>query len=163
MGSDGWYAGIDPGNGGAIAFYNPTTGRLDIHDMPTHEICVSKKVRRRVDVHALAGLLADYPTRRILLESVGAMPKQGVSSTFTFGFGFGAVQGVLAALHRPMQLITPPAWKKAMGLSGDKDASRRLASRELPQHAAHWPLKKHDGRAEAALLALLCARTHGPR
>jgi hypothetical protein len=36
----------------------------------------------------------------------------------------------------------------------EKDGARARASQLLPQHAGHWPLKKHDGRAEAALIAL---------
>jgi hypothetical protein len=39
-----------------------------------------------------------------------------------------------------------------------KDAARARASQLLPQAAHQWPLKKHDGRAESALIALYGAR-----
>jgi crossover junction endodeoxyribonuclease RuvC len=51
-------------------------------------------------------------------------------------------------------MVRPNIWKKAIGCPKDKDMARMLASRLLPQHSDNWPLKKHDGRAEAALIAL---------
>lgn len=153
-----WYVGIDPGNEGALAFYRPATNQLVIHDTPTHQIRVAGRVRNRLDVHRLALILLHDGIRRVLIEEVHALPKQGISSTFTFGFGAGALQGAVAAMQLPMELVTPQHWKRCLGLSGGKDESRRMASRELPAHTALWPLKKHHGRAEAALLALLCAK-----
>ena len=55
-------------------------------------------------------------------------------------------------------LVPPQVWKRRFNLTSDKDASRARASELLPAHAHLWPLKEHDGRAEAALLALYGAR-----
>ena len=41
-----------------------------------------------------------------------------------------------------------------MHLSTDKNASRSLASQHFPDASDQWNLKKFDGRAEAALIAL---------
>jgi crossover junction endodeoxyribonuclease RuvC len=82
------------------------------------------------------------------------MPAQGITSAFNFGFTTGVLHGALAGNQIPMVLVPPSVWKRAYGLIGqDKDASRLAASRLAPAFAQHWPLKKHDGRAEAFLLA----------
>ena len=83
------------------------------------------------------------------------MPAQGVTSSFSFGVVFGAIQQAVACnFYKPALLVTPQRWKGHFGLDSNKDASRARASELLPAHAHLWPLKKHDGRAEAALLAL---------
>jgi crossover junction endodeoxyribonuclease RuvC len=45
-------------------------------------------------------------------------------------------------------------WKKSLGVPADKYAARMRASQLLPEFAHNWPLKKHDGRAEASLISL---------
>src|SRR5207253_1693340 len=88
------------------------------------------------------------------VEDVHAMPKQGVVSSFGFGRSVGVVHGVLAALGYPSTRIAPEVWKRQMNLIGAvKDASRTRALKYFPR--APLDLKKHDGRAEALLLARL--------
>ena len=91
------------------------------------------------------------------------MPKQGVSSSFSFGFAAGAAQAMATANAIPIRLVRPNIWKKALKLTGGKDASRRLASELFPRYADQWVLKEHDGRAEAALLAYYAATWTPPR
>lgn len=163
------HIGIDPGMYGAVAFMDGPE-RLDVIDMPLFSIEMATKSkggkprkRNEIDLHALLGhirrrtLFADA-TPAALIEKVGAMPREGAVGAFTFGFSTGALHGLLVAMGIPYDTVTPQKWKKALGLTGDKDASRRLASRLMPQHAHLWPLKKHDGRAEAALIAWYAAR-----
>lgn len=147
--------GVDPGLSGALALYDPLTGALDIHDMPTHTVKVSKSLKRRLDLYQLGMLMDSYRShiRHALIEEVGAMPGQGVSSMFAFGFAAGAVQSVVAANLIPMTLIRPQVWKRSMGLTQSKDDSRRKASMIAPQHCHLWARAKDDGRAEAFLLA----------
>ena len=47
----------------------------------------------------------------------------------------------------------PSAWKKAMGLSNDKEASLRLATDLFPSHSRLFGFKKNAGLAEALLMA----------
>jgi crossover junction endodeoxyribonuclease RuvC len=47
-------------------------------------------------------------------------------------------------------------------LSSDKEAARALALRLFPACAEHFRLKKHHGRAEAALIAKFGAETICP-
>lgn len=155
-----YYLGIDPGLSGALAFYSPAGNDLSIFDMPTHEIKVNGKLKRQLDLHSLGSIIDQMAPRLVvaLIEDVHAMPKQGVTSSFNFGFNSGCAQMAVVGCNVPLRLVTPQKWKKEMGLSSDKDASRREASRVLPKHANLWPLVKHDGRAEAGLLAYYASR-----
>lgn len=147
--------GIDPGLSGACALYD--AGAVTVFDMPTTERVVNHKNKRQLNEHELAAYIAVHEPfiKLAILEQVGAMPGQGVTSSFNFGLTFGAIRGILAACGVPYQTVSPQVWKRKFGLLGqDKDASRAEASRRLPGFSNLWPLKKHDGRAEAALLAI---------
>lgn len=160
-----YYLGIDPGLSGALAFYNPTDGDLKVWDMPTHNIKVSGKKKRTLDIFTLANIVDPLSNEVIMaaVEEVGAMPKQGVTSSFNFGFSAGCAQMAVAAYAIPLRTIRPNIWKRDMRITGDKTASRREASRLLPQHIGLWPLIKHDGRAEAALLAYYLSQQQQPQ
>lgn len=148
--------GIDPGLSGAVCLLDGD--HLEVFDLPTTERVVNGKTKRQLDLHSLANDLRCCPLpqiRFVLIEQVSAMPGQGVTSSFNFGFTAGAIQGVVVALGFPLRTVHPQVWKRKFGLlKQPKDASRAEASRKFPQHADQWPLKKHDGRAEAALIAL---------
>lgn len=138
--------GIDPGVSGAIAALDQRDGALMwLEDMPALD--------KHVNAAALADLLEVEDIALAAVEAVHAMPKQGVTSSFNFGRSYGVVLGVLAALDAPVTHLRPTVWKKAAGLTADKSASRRLATDIWPAHADAFKLVKHDGRAEAALLA----------
>ncbi len=145
--------GIDPGLGGALALLT-AAGSLEISDMPCHEIDRGGKHKRQVDVAALASLIRDARPSHAVLERVGAMPGQGVSSMFAFGRSVGQLEGIIAALAIPISYVTPQTWRRALAVPGGKDGSRLRASELMPGHAANWHRKRDDGRAEAALIAL---------
>lgn len=140
-------AGIDPGLKGAVAIYNGV--RLHVFDMPTLTV-----KRQEVDAGLLARYLSDQPIDHAWIEQVGSMPGNSAHAMFAFGEGFGIVKGVLAALAVPLSSVRPAKWKNALAVPADKDAARGRASQLFPAFADKWPLKKHDGRAEAALIAL---------
>lgn len=147
--------GIDPGLSGAMALYADDYAL--IIDIPTISVKINNSTKRQIDAYQLGNWL-DIRRNQIskaVIESVSAMPQQGVTSTFNFGFTAGVIQGAVAANAIPMVLVRPNVWKRAFGLLGqDKDASRATASRIAPHAAHNWPLKKHDGRAESFLLAV---------
>lgn len=147
--------GIDPGAHGALAFYDPDNNDLQVFDMPVHIITKNGKKKTTIDLYQLGSILDIWrnDVRHAWVENVNALPGQGVTSMFNFGFAAGCAQMAVAANAIPMSLVAPAVWKRAMGLTNDKDASRRVASMLLPKHANNWPLVKHDGRAEATLLA----------
>lgn len=150
------WLGIDPGLKGAIAVVS-NDGLVNVIDMPRATERHGKDSRDRVCAHTLRDELlntqhAHGKIRVAVVEQVGPMPKQGVTSVYRFGYGNGQVEGVLAALCIPTEFIRPQTWKKYMGLGADKAQSLALARAKWP-YADCFTLKKHDGRAEAALLA----------
>lgn len=93
-----------------------------------------------------------------LVEKVGAMSKQGVSSMFTFGMSLGAILGALAAAQLPIERVDPTEWKKGSRLNGldkadAKTAARRYAKELWPEHAKIFNMATKHGMAEAALMA----------
>ncbi len=152
--------GIDPGFGGAIAVYDLDRRVLiDVIDLPLFQ--TATKARKsgqfnHLDIHKVSTLIDLYAplTALAVLEEPGAMPKQGLSSTFRFGHVCGALHGVLAGHYIPVVPVKPGVWKSALALSENKDDSRHFATKNFPEFAALWGLKKHNDRAEAALLCV---------
>ena len=154
--------GIDPGLSGALFFLDPrdpATGKAV--DLPVYLLTRGGKKKRELDVAGLIRLLVQHPLTHAFIEQVGAFPRQGVSGVFAFGKTYGTILGVLACRGVPLTLVPPVRWKRALHVSKDKDACRARASQLLPQAAGQWPLRRHDGRAEAALLALYGVRQLG--
>lgn len=145
--------GIDPGAKGAVCFFDPQGGAFEVHDTPT--IMVKRGTTNKVEINpqALAAIIKLQPVRHAVIEKVGAMPKQGVSSMFQFGRSVGMIEGVLAALTIPVTFVTPQAWRKALNVREGKDGSRARACELFPKYAHLFARVKDDGRAEAALIA----------
>ncbi len=140
-------AGIDPGANGALAILDGNL--VTILDVP--------KVGNEIDYPAWAkewNLFLPFVSH-IWIEKVGAMPKQGVTSMFSFGQRYGFILGLAYTAGVPISFTRPQEWKKAVGIAAkaDKGASRLRASQLFPGHADLWKLVKHDGRAEALLIA----------
>lgn len=109
---------------------------------------------RRIDVRQWRDDLrgsAGYEDVIAALESVHSMPGQGVASTFAFGRAVGAIQAVLDLSRWPVTLAEPRVWKRAMGVTANKESSLALA-RSLWPTAPLARVKDH-GAAEALLLA----------
>jgi len=144
---------IDPGAKGALAFFDMEKGVLNIVDCPTVEVKRGAKVKTEISPQMVSGIIASRSPTLAILEKVGAMPNQGVSSMFQFGRGVGMYEGVLAALQIPITYVTPQAWQKEMNVRGGKDGSRARAAELYPAYASLFAKKKDDGRADAALMA----------
>ena len=145
-------AGVDPGLSGAVARLTDLGEIISIWDMPTHLLKRGAKSKREIDAAGLTELMG-APIGHAFVEQVGAMPGQGVSGVFAFGKAYGIVIGILAARGIPMTFVPPRRWKAALGVPAAKDGARARASQLMPAAASHWPLVKHDGRAEASLIA----------
>lgn len=144
---------IDPGAKGALAFFDPSKGTLDIVDCPTVEVKRGAKIKTEISPQMVAAIIGSRQPSQAIIEKVGAMPGQGVSSMFQFGRGVGMYEGVLAALQIPVTYVTPQAWQKAMGVRDGKDGARARAAELYPAYAQMFSRKKDDGRADAALMA----------
>ena len=147
--------GIDPGMGGAIAILDVDDWTLKVFDMPT--LMAGTGSKRIIDIPALVQILREQAVHTVI-EKVHSMPGQGVASMFSFGEGDGILQGVLAAMDQPTTKVTPQTWKKALSVPTEKDGARARASELMPLCSGAWSLKKHDGRAEAAMIAFWWCR-----
>lgn len=147
--------GVDPGVTGAVALMSGTGDLINVWDMPVHD--------SRVDGAAVADILAFRNNPVCVVENTQPMPKNGSVPSFKLGLATGVVLGCIQTLRHPLVRVRPQDWKKTMGLiRKDKDASRGLARELWPHMADEFKLKKHDGRAEAALIAEAYRRTnHG--
>lgn len=137
--------GIDPGQRGGIAWYctiSNDAGAIVMPETP-RQICTRFQNLREI-----------YGTMHVVLELAQPMPKQGVSSVFSYGQHFGELIGILTALNASMTLVRPAAWKKALGLNSEKLNSILLAERLYPEInlIPGQCRKPHDGIAEALLL-----------
>lgn len=152
--------GIDPGLSGALAVLDADGGIALLADLPV----IRDRSLAWIDGGAMQTTLLDAiqgrPCRTVV-ERVSAMPRQGIASAFTFGVGLGSILATLQTLRLPIELVTAATWKLALGLGKDKRASIDKARLLFP--TADLILAKHDGRAEALLIAWWAMRRQVPR
>ena len=166
--------GIDPGLDGGLALLgtNPT----QLHVIPT--IGTSKKGQRVIDETALRTLLEDIQIRSkressslfAFVEKVHAMPKQGVTSTFSFGCGYGLLRGILCGLCIPYRLVMPKEWQRVV-LEGLNRKQPKVAAADYVSRA--WPLldfkatprctTRHSGLVDAVCIAEYGLRVMGTK
>jgi crossover junction endodeoxyribonuclease RuvC len=134
---------FDPGKSGAIAIHRDciTTAQ----PMPI--------AGKELDIPTLATIVRSASPDLAVIEKVHSMPGQGVASTFSFGCGYGQIQGLLAGLGIPFELVTPQAWKRLIlaGSAKDKDAAIAYCRRVFPDVPLVPPRCRspHDGIADA--------------
>lgn len=145
--------GIDPGCSGALVALESGTP-LEWMLMPTLKVGSNT----RVNAAAISDFLKRHAGAHVYLEQVGAMPKQGGASMFTFGHAAGVAQGVVQGAGLPLTLVFPARWKKAAGLIGsEKDAARSLGIMLWPQ----WRELDAKGKGQALADAALIGRFGG--
>jgi len=148
--------GIDIGAQGALALLNGAGVLLDVADMPI--LRDGPKNRANVNAPLLAEIVYRWHATQAFVEYVGARPGEGPTGAFAFGRSRGVIEGVCAAAGLPVSFITPPVWKRAVGIQpgkdGAKDAARSEAIRRWPDKAGLFARVKDDGRAESALIAV---------
>lgn len=157
---------IDPGLSGAIALYDTYTGELSIQDMPIMQVKMAGKANLRpilneeeliATLEVFKGMGCDC----IVVEHVQGLPRQSAPAAFNFGYGFAAIIVTARFLGYRIEKVAPARWKVQMKVpSGVNKSSavRQRASELIPTHKHLWPLVKHDGRAEAAMLAIFAER-----
>ena len=103
------------------------------------------------------------------VEDVSSSPQMGVKSAFTFGRGFGFIQGVLRSYGIPFELVKPQKWKKEFGCNLDRTATaKQKKDKDIEVCKRLYPnisLKRtpkcrtdDDGFADALLLATYAKR-----
>jgi len=137
------YLGVDVGASGAMAVVDP------------HGTVVSIQRLDNATPHDVWTWLSAQRVRFAVIEKVGAMPKQGVSSTFKFGTSFGFCQGLLVASGFRFELARPQKWQTALDCrtGGDKNISKARAQALFPG------VKVIHANADALLIAEFARRT----
>ncbi len=144
--------GIGPGKSGGLAFY-AHNGSVSATVMPI--------AGKAYDGLAILEYITDADL--VVIEKVGAMPGQGVTSMFNFGAGYGLLQGICLGVGIPYELVTPQRWKKVVlaDTKKDKNAAISYCRRRFPGVsllASERCKKPHDGIADA-----LCLMEYGRR
>lgn len=159
--------GIDPGLDGGVAVIWENS---DVHMWPTPTLNIVKngKARRDYNGPGMASILRKiYNSNlgllaKVAIEQVHAMPKQGVTSAFTFGMGYGTWLGIIDAFGMSLDRVEPARWKKSImdGMGREKEAAILRAQQLFPNHAylleakrGESTKKEVEGMAEALLIA----------
>jgi len=161
------YIGIDPGLQGGIATIR-NSGEMTTLIMPTHKI--GKK--RVLDNARLAGIFSLSDLLNIksyaILEQQQPMPKQGVTSMFSIGYGFGVLKQCLIDFSIPHEVVRAQVWQKEFGISGRKGNTKAQALQicqslfpDTNLLATKRSKKPHDGIVDAILIAEYGRRRHG--
>ena len=151
------FLGIDCGLDGALAAFNPIKGELRIIPMPTAQVLRNGKQKREVSAPLVAAAIRSIEPDVAMVERVNAMPRQGVSSVFSFGRSAGIIEGALAGCLIPYTLVTPQTWQKALRVRDGKDGARARAAELFPAYAHEFARKNTDGAADAALISYYIA------
>lgn len=119
--------GIDPGLHGGYAVFDCSRGVFkSVGNIPLVTVSMSSN-RKTYDVASLYSAIAEIVDEEchnciftFAIEKQQAMPKQGVVSMFTTGFGYGVWHGILASFSPPFpkthQLVTVRAsnWQQLL-------------------------------------------------
>lgn len=174
--------GIDPGLHGAAALLRRDWNRhglfdfrfVDMADLETMQL--PNKSHPQIDGAHLGGLLEKWDPDVVVLEDVQPavrgdkfggpddqrMSNMSASDSFRFGRTCGIIYGVLVAYGFEPVLANPRSWKHHFGFKGsDKKPHLAYLREHHPSAAPFIPLAKHDGRADAGLIALWHAQRTG--
>jgi len=137
--------------------------------MPTLK---GKNAKRQYNVQEMVATIKRFPANEliVILEMSQSMPKQGVSSTFSIGKGFGIWQGILSALGIRFAIVHPKTWQKEVLKDIDrtdtKQASAIVAQRIFPGvvfKATERCKVIHSGLTDAVCMAEYGLRLYGQK
>lgn len=148
--------GIDPGLDGGLTCIESTNIVASI-PMPT--VALGKK--RIIDGVAVCRFIRSMNPSKITMERVHSMPKQGISSTFSFGHGFGLLEGIIVAMEIPYQLVIPQTWMKKVlaGLPKDEKSKSSVVYCQRLFPTIDWRRTDrckvpHDGKTDSCCIAI---------
>ena len=103
------YIGIDPGAKGFVVIYDARESHKGYWKVPLASDELLDVLERFAPLDCIA-----------VIEKVGAMPGQGRTSIFTFGYNAGRIVGILEAMGIAYTHVVPQVWQREMWDSGDK-------------------------------------------
>src|SRR5262245_6127398 len=133
--------GVDPGVNGALAFVRTKPGAypelIAVHDLPLVVVHHKHELLLPQIVAMMGSMLAEIPVANttVIIESVHAAPRQGVSSMFRFGFAAGAVEGIAVGMGFLVQKVAPLTWQQMTQTKAGPDAARYRVSQLFPRQA----------------------------
>ena len=154
--------GVDPGQSGAIAVFDPD-GNLDVWDLK--DFLIPTGGFRSLDPNRLTAVMrpaVGYENHAIcFIEESLLVHGNGIKTTRPIFDSRGVLRAVFGLLNADCRFVPPTTWKRYYGLlRTEKSASVDLAIKLLPNYADFFRKEKGgrlidlDGRAEAALIAL---------
>ena len=153
--------GVDPGKTGAMSIFSYVFDDYYLQDIVDYENTDVVISMLRVITKSV------YPSKNLciaFIENVHAAPGQSVSAMFNFGQNLGWWKGLFDAFGIEYKLIAPQSWSPVMlGRTDDKKNKAREVAANLfnrqsdtkidAEDKPFFRLKKHDGRADSALIA----------
>lgn len=153
------FIGVDPGKQGGL-------------------VCLGNKIIRSAtpmpsserDVWDWFSHISRHHSPIAVIERVHAMPKQGVSSTFKFGWGYGGLRMALTAAGIPFEDEPPQTWIRALSIPPKKKTENnsqwkerlRAKAQQLFPTLPLWKEPNSKGKqlavADALLIAEFCRR-----
>lgn len=156
------YIGLDPGLRGALCAF--IEGRIDTIAFEDSDYY---KVSDYLDSCLEAGEVV------VAIEDVHSMPKQGVASSFKFGFNVGLLHGLLISKAIKFVTVRPQEWQKTVWIRNDKVKTGSKADpKKTSLNAAQRLFPKinlrrnsrctvpHDGMVDALLICEYARRTN---
>jgi hypothetical protein len=157
--------GIDPGIRGAIASLDHNDAP-SVRDMPVRQKQGNGKAHNEVDPVALQKLLRELvpadETGIVVMESMHAFMGGGEErkGSMASQASLAATKAVICAICEinglDVSFITPQTWQRFYGIKNRKDDTTKAQSLRIARQLygmSHCPLQKHDGRADAILIA----------
>ena len=140
------FIGVDPGKSGAMAVVEPDGNVYFVSY--TAQLCYLNDLKT----------LSNTAHMVVVIERLFARPGKLSSAKANFELGrcMGELETMLAMVGLPFQEVTPQAWQKEFGVSGDKqthiDCAKRLFP-GVPLKRSEKCVKDFDGYADALLMA----------
>lgn len=119
--------GIDPGKKGGLA-------SIKLRDIEVVSVNASPMLATEREISGWFEALTEFDYCKAVIEKVSSSPQMGVVSAFTFGRGYGTLQGILTSLKIPYDEVRPQVWQKELGCmtKGDKNITKSLAQKLFP-------------------------------
>ena len=146
--------GIDPGLKGGICIAWPV-GKWNVFPMPV--------MGSGLDLNQIKSIITPKGVKSaklVVIEKVHNMPREGGSSSFKFGDGFGSLRGLCVGIGLPFILVTPQAWKRDVLLGYDWKGNKETSIVYVKQKYPYLDLrptercrKDSHGLADAVCLA----------
>lgn len=146
------FVGIDPGSKGAFSLVNDKSELVEYWVMGELYDMRMKLIPYKDDIKIVA------------IEKAQAMTKsgrkEGASSMFAYGKGYGKLLGMLETLNMPYEEIRPIQWMQKMYVKWEvgksKEKGRELCAAMHPD-VTFMPTKRykymHDGLTDATMIA----------